>query len=83
MPDGALGVANNALHRITSHEQLCEERWREVRDDMRDVKGTIKGFTRMGIGVIITMLLWAGAQLYAKVDAGSVSSAVSRTVQSR
>ena len=74
----ARDMATAAQNTISTHEAVCAERWQHVSDqigslrtDLQGVKGTISKQSWGVVMVLVTLLGWGGAQLYANLTTHS------------
>lgn len=53
-----------AYAKIESHEELCAERYANIRTGMDDLKGSIRWAARGVWGAAFALICWLGVQLY-------------------
>ncbi len=68
---GAYEVANDALQRISSHEELCAERYRRIDEGLGRLDVAITGHRKIALGVMgaagitaLSLIGWLGAQVW-------------------
>jgi spore coat polysaccharide biosynthesis predicted glycosyltransferase SpsG len=57
-------LAKSAQVRILSHEELCAERYENIKASISDLKSIIKWAGTTMFGIIMLMLGWLAVQLY-------------------
>lgn len=56
-----------AYAKISSHEELCAERYDNIREDFADVKSWLRSLTFLSVTVLLSLLGFLGAQLLSKI----------------
>lgn len=49
------------------HEAICAERMSTLRDDVKDLRGSVSTASKTGIGILIAMVGWLAVQVYDRV----------------
>lgn len=69
-----------AYAKIEAHEELCAERYANIRSDINDLKNIIKSAGKMLASVALALLGWAAIQLYTDMKRPQVTPTAAVTV---
>lgn len=53
--------------RINAHEELCAERYENIKDTFKEVKGWLRAITLISISSLLAMTGWLAVNLFAKI----------------
>lgn len=56
---------SGAYAKIEAHEDLCAERYQNIRDDIGDLKEIMKTAGKALIGLVLALMTWGASQIYA------------------
>ncbi len=69
-----------AYAKIEAHEELCAERYQDIRNDINDLKGIVEDAGKMLAGVALALIGWGAVQLYGDLKGSHPAPSAAVTV---